>query len=113
MTTVRSCTNIDLLPYVLKPEWKPDDMADFSFCRRITEALEAEKVHRDEKSDSDSSTMTDNLDQDQMDVDVPSDDDNTNMSHTDGMEVGANNTSSPLQSGGNPPLEEEPMDQED
>ena len=43
---------LDPLPFRLGQDWKPDDLVDFSFCKRITEALESDEIVRDIDSSS-------------------------------------------------------------
>ena len=45
---------LDPLPRPIREDWKPDELVDFSFCKRITEALEADEVVRPTSDTSES-----------------------------------------------------------
>ena len=44
------------LPVKMKEDWKPDDMVDFSFCKRITEALDSDEVIGEDFTDDHSTS---------------------------------------------------------
>ena len=76
---------MDPLPRHIEGDWDPNQMVDFSFCKRITEALEADEVVRIDSSEEESESEGSAQDMEvEEDIEDPA---NNNGSDSEGLEL--------------------------